>query len=386
MPTTMTLGDVKGAASLCIKCGNCAYGAWPENLPLCPIYTRDRCFTYSAGGLLYLALSLIKGEIEFSPAVAELAYTCTGCLACDSNCGIIRSQKPYVNPFDIIRLLRNESIKRGFVPAGRVKKINDEIKKKGHYGEPGTLPIPAGISKAKAANVVFAECLHTPAQNEIGDALARVLEKIGSPVAQFAEEGCCGSTLYDLGFWDKARAAVEANWEKMQGMKSKTFIFANPHCQEFITRRYPRFIPESAGIKTKHISEVLAAALKNGKLRSRKGKAVKISYHDPCYLGRGMGIYDAPRKALKALDGVELVEMERNRENSFCCGARGVGNYFPDMAEWTAKERLKEFEATGADLLITGCAYCQENFQKVLPEKEKSRIKDLTEFVNERTL
>ncbi|GAF82125.1 unnamed protein product, partial [marine sediment metagenome] len=148
---------------------------------------------------------------------------------------------------------------------------------------------------------------------------------------------------------------------------------------------YPDIIPESAGIKTRHISEVLAAALKSGKLKSKKGKAVKISYHDPCYLGRGMGIYDAPRQALKALGGVELVEMERNRENAFCCGARGVGNYFPDMDEWTARERLDEFEATGADLLITGCAYCKENFQKVLPEKEKNRIRDLTEFVNERT-
>ena len=110
-----------------------------------------------------------------------------------------------------------------------------------------------------------------------------------------------------------------------------------------------------------------------------------MSYHDPCYLGRGLGIYEPPRTVLSLLVGVTLVEMERNRENSFCCGARAVGSYFPDIIKWTAKERLKDFEATGADLLITACAYCKENFQKVLPEKDRNRVKDITELVDERT-
>ena len=96
-----------------------------------------------------------------------------------------------------------------------------------------------------------------------------------------------------------------------------------------------------------------------------------------------MGIYDAPREVLSSLDGVELVEMERNREDSFCCGARAVGNYFPGFPEENAGKRIKEFKETGADLLITCCPSCQEIFQKVLGE-EKGQVKDLAEFVNER--
>ena len=98
-----------------------------------------------------------------------------------------------------------------------------------------------------------------------------------------------------------------------------------------------------------------------------------------------MGIYDAPREVLASLKGVELVEMPRNRENSFCCGARTLGEYVPGLSEDTARERAREFEATGAELLITACAYCRDNFRKVMPAEDRARVKDLTELVDERT-
>jgi len=385
MQITTELEDVRGASSLCIKCSNCTYGAWPQNYPLCPIYYRDRCYTYSAGGLLYVVQELLNGRLEFTKAVADLAYTCTGCLACDTNCGIIRSQTPNVDPWDIIRLLRHECAERGLVPEGIAKKVYDEVQKTGDYGKPAPLQLPDGISSDSAATVIFAECSHTGAQGDIAAAVAGLLGKIGSPVAQFAEKGCCGSTLYDLGFWGKLGALINANWEKMKALKDRTFVFTSPHCQEFIVKRYPETVPESKGLATKHITELLADAFKAGKLKSTKSDKIKVSYHDPCYLGRGLGIYDAPREVLAALDGVELVEMERNRENSFCCGARAVGSYFENMPEWTARERMKDFEATGADVLVTACAYCRDSFRAVLPDKDKGRVIDITELVNERT-
>jgi Fe-S oxidoreductase len=385
MKINTTLEEIGGAASLCIKCGNCTSSAWPQNYPLCPIYAHDCCYAYSAGGLLYLVLALLNKKIEFNQSVAELAFSCPGCLACDSQCGIIRSQSPHVNPWDIVRLLRYECVRKGFIPAGRARKIYDEIEKKGHFGEPSDLKLSKKINRPKSKTVIFNECTHTRTQKEITAAAARLLEKIRGPVAQFAEQGCCGSTLYDLGFWDKLGACVESNWEAMKKSLNKTFVFINPHCQEFIVNRYPEILPGSGDIKAQHISQFLLNALKTGKLKNKKTDKIKVSYHDPCYLGRGLGIYDAPRKVLALLEGVTLVEMERNRENSFCCGARAVGSYFPDIIEWTARERLKEFEATGADLLVTACAYCKETFQKVLPEKDKSRVKDITELVDERT-
>ena len=168
-------------------------------------------------------------------------------------------------------------------------------------------------------------------------------------------------------------------------MKDRKFVFINPHCQEFVTRRYPEIAPDYSRINSRHFSQLLADAFKDGKLKSKSAGNVKVSYHDPCYLGRGLNIYDAPRDVLASLDGVELEEMPRNREDSFCCGARALGNYIPNLSEDTARERVREFEETGADLLITACAYCKDNFQKVMPDKDRDRVKDLAELVNERT-
>ena len=76
--------------------------------------------------------------------------------------------------------------------------------------------------------------------------------------------------------------------------------------------------------------------------------------------------------------------MTRNRASSFCCGARALGNYFPNQSKEMAKERIEEFEATGADLLITACPYCKENFRKVMPKTKRDNVRDIVEFVDER--
>jgi Fe-S oxidoreductase len=349
------------------------------------MYSQFPSFTYSGGGFLFLALALLEKKIDFNQSVANFAFSCAGCLACDTKCTVIRSHKSHVSILDVIRVLRKESVKRGFIPEGVAKKLSGEVKKTGDYGHASRLKLPDKISSDKADTVVFSECSHTETQKEISGAAVRLLEKIGSPVSQLAEKGCCGSTLYDFGFWEQLEPLAKANWEGMKALKEKRFVFISPHCQEFIVKRYPEILSDYRGINDQHISQHLANAFKDGKLKSKKTDKVRVSYHDPCYLGRGLKIYDAPREVLSALDGVELVEMKRNRENSFCCGARVLGNYVPNLSKDTARERIKEFKATGADLLITACAYCKDNFQKVMPGKDRSRVKDLTEFVNERT-
>jgi heterodisulfide reductase subunit D len=226
--------------------------------------------------------------------------------------------------------------------------------------------------------------MHSDAQTKSFNAAFQLLEKMKKPVAIFADPGCCGSTLYDFGFWDQLPALVEAKWKKVKGFGKKKLLFVDPHCQEFMTKKYSKIVDKLNGFKGQHFSELLLDAFNKGKLKSKKIKKVKVSYHDPCFLGRGLGIYDPPRQVLQHLDGVQLVEMKRNREQSFCCGARGLGNYFEDFAKGTAQERIKEFLETKADLLITACPYCKEIFQRVLG-KEKERVKDLIEYVNERT-
>jgi Fe-S oxidoreductase len=384
MKLNTALKDIRGAASLCIKCAGCTYAEWPETYPLCPIYLRDNCFTFTGGGLLYLAKALVDDQIEYSQSISELAFTCSGCGACDSRCGIIRSHTPHADPWDIIRLLRYESVKRGFIPQGIPAQMREDIEKRGDFGPKHDFSIPEKIRNDQADMVLFAECFHTETQRKISTSALSLLEKIGRPIASFSEKGCCGSTLYDFGFWDALEPLVKKNWEKMKGLEGRKMVFLNPHCQEFVVKRYPELLPGDTVVHGLHFSQLLDDALKEDRLKTVKADKIKVSYHDPCYLGRGLGIYDAPRNVLSALEGVELVEMERNRENAFCCGARALGDYFTDMSEKTAAERLREFQNTGADQLITACPYCKGIFQKVLG-KDRERIKDLIEFVDDRT-
>ncbi len=377
MKLSTELKDLRVTVSACIKCANCTTSGWPYDHLLCPIYAHDRCFAFSCGGFMYIIKSLVDGQLDFNPSVAELAFTCPSCGACTDLCN-------RADGLDIIRLLRHEFVKRGLIPEGKARQIYDEVKKNGDFGNKSTLKVPDRIANETANTIVFIECSDNDIQTQITESALKLLDRIGNPVSAFSEDGCSGAILYDFGLWEQLEPLLLANWEKMKVYKDKKFVFINPHSQEFIVKRYPQLVPGYSGIKTQHFSELLADAFKEGKLKPKNKGKVKVSYHDPCYLGRGLGIYNAPRQVLSSLDGVELVEMERNRENSFCCGARAIGNYFPDFSEDNAKKRIAEFEATGADLLITGCHYCQEIFQKVLGG-ENGRVINLIQFVEERT-
>ena len=388
MKLTTNLEDIHRTVAICVKESMCTYGDRPDHAEVCPIYVEGRSYTSSPGGLVYLVRAILEGKVEYSGSMAELAFACAGCGACEKFCELLHFPVPHVGPWEIIRLLRYQLVKRGFLPEGKLKSLSKKVEKNGDYldNQGGVnLKIPAGIKDDKSDRVLYAECFHTESQKGIYEAAVRLLEKVGQPISVFSDGGCCGSTLYDEGLWDPLGKLVEGKWEKMRDGGSREYLFINPHCQEFVVKRYPEILPGYQKIKSRHFSEFLAESFRAGKLRSKKGRAIKVSYHDPCYLGRGLGIYDAPREVLRSMDGVELIEMKGNRVDSFCCGARSTGNYFSNFSKRNAKKRLQTFSATGAEMLITSCPYCKEIFQKALPEKERKRVKDLAEFAEERT-
>ena len=386
MKYTTNLEEMRNAVRVCLRCNRCHYSEWPKNEEICPIYAYDQTFTYSAGGLMYLARALLGNLTGYTKELSELVYTCSACRGCDDLCVILRSVNPDMPLSDIIRLMKYEMVKRDLIP-DKVKGMYQVIKEKGDIpaNENGQdLSIPEKIKSDQADTLLYGECIHTATQIDLFQITLNVLEKIGKPMGLFMDGGCCGSTLFDYGFWGELPGLVDTKMEKMKAYQNKTFLFINPHCQEFISNRYEKIASKYEPIKSQHISEVMAVALRNGKLKTKENGKVRVTYHDPCMLGRGLGIFDTPREVLSFFEDVEFVEMKRNRENAFCCGSKAVGKYFSNCPEGTAKERIHEFEDTGADFLITACPYCKEIFQRVLG-KEKDRVKDLIEFVDERT-
>jgi len=384
MELATKLEDVRKAVASCLRCNMCTYGEWPDNYTICPMYQYDKCFTYSAGGFMYLAKSLIDKKLPFDSKVSDLIFTCSGCLACDDICEVVPSSEPYVYPFDIIRLMRHEAVKEELFSDTRLERIRRQIKR---YNEAvslkgrNILEIPMKIIDENSDTVLFLEWSLVESRKETHEAVLTLLEKIGEPIWAMSDGGLDLPDLYDLGFWDKLEGYLTKEFV-IDDLKRKVLVFVNPHVQEFFARRLTEFKFGYENIETRHISEVILDAIQKRKLKTRSGlPKIKVSYHDPCYLGRGLKIYDAPRELLSALDGVELIEMERNKRNAFCCGARAGNSYFSDFSEKTTLERLHEFERTGADLLITACPYCKEAFRKVLNSEEQEKVRDLLEFV-----
>jgi heterodisulfide reductase subunit D len=387
MELNTSLKDLYKSIALCDKCGVCTF-VTKEEVPydLCPMYVYDKSFTFCPSGLMYTARALIQGNLHYDSSVADFVFSCAGCEACNVRCVPISYPAPHVGPWDVTRLMRGELIDKGIVPQGPMEAISRAVKKDGDLLSNARPKIPVTVTSEKADTVLFAECFHSPGQVAIYESAGRVLEKMGRKVSLFFDGGCCGSSLYDFGFWKELPKLVQSKWEKMEKSKDKSFLFINPHCQEFVAKQYPAIVPESKGVKMQHFSELLAEALKKGMLKGKKASKVKVAYHDPCSLGRGLGIYDAPRAVLAGLSGVELKEMNGNKDASFCCGSRALGKYHPEFSKETAKKGIARFKETGADILITACPYCKQAFQGALSDKDKNKVMDLIEFVEVRTL
>jgi len=133
-----------------------------------------------------------------------------------------------------------------------------------------------------------------------------------------------------------------------------------------------------------HTVELLEELIRDGRLKLAEPLEMKLTYHDPCHLGRHTGVYDAPRNVLEMVPGIEFVEMERNRENSYCCGAGGgQKTAFPDVVKKISEMRVEMAEKTGASIIAHACPLCYQGLEAAVKSKG-STIKnmDITEIVN----
>jgi Fe-S oxidoreductase len=227
-------------------------------------------------------------------------------------------------------------------------------------------------------------------------------------------ESCCGCRAFTFGVDDQFDLRSKHNLNRWQQAGADTVITACSDCYYGFKRLYP----EHAGsqMKVLHIVELLDQFVREGKLKLTKKVPMKVTYHDPCHLGRqgekhvpwngkekkifgqavcydpprpryngAFGVYDAPRNVLNAIPGVELVEMERNKEAAWCCGAGGgAREAYPDYSSATAQERIEEAEATGADALVTACPWCERNFMDAVQKNpKKMQVLDILQLVEQ---
>jgi Fe-S oxidoreductase len=422
----MAMESVEKNALRCLRCSNCKWvpGAHVKSwrfAQICPSIFRYNFHAYSGGGKVIIAASILSGRTELTDEVVDVIFRCQLCSGCDIACR--PSMGGFVEPLDVIRELRIKAIGEGFlipehmmVIEGLKNEDNMMQKTKAERGDWAEGLEVKNLAQEKAEVVLHAGCRASfdPDLRDLVRGTVHILREAGVDFGIMGkDEACCGGRAYSMGYMGEFTKFAEHSIEtwKKTGAKKVVFICADGFGA--LKNLYPKVI-ENIDIEVLHISQYLDELIKEGKIKFSKEVPMKVTYHDPCNLGRigesyakwegvekklpgpiiefdppkperyGVnGVYDPPRNILKAIPGVELIEMERIREHSWCCGAGGgIIDAYPDFALSTARERIEEANSTGAEAIVSSCPWCIRNFRDAVEEYGYNlAVYDVTELV-----
>jgi len=199
-----------------------------------------------------------------------------------------------------------------------------------------------------------------------------------------SKENCCGESIRKTGDEEVFKRLARENIKTFIDNGVKKILVSSPHCYHTFKNEYPEF---KVDFEVVHISQYLFELIHEGRIELSKAYGKKVTYHDPCYLGRHNGIYDEPREVLKKIPGLELREMPDSRVDSLCCGGGGGRIWMETLkGERFSDLRLEQAIGVGADVLVTSCPYCIANFEDsriTLDVAEKIEVKDITEIIGE---
>ncbi|MFC1993294.1 (Fe-S)-binding protein [Chloroflexota bacterium] len=379
----------------CTRCGRCqdACPAYASGKPLSPKKVIQDIKTQ----LLEEAPYLLKGA-EANPGrdlISENVgedeiWDCTTCRTCQEVCPV------YVEHVDkIIDMRRNLVLERTSIPETAEGALRS-IEARGHPWRGTT-----------ATRTDWAEGLDIQSMSENGDVeilywvgCTSALEDRSIKVAQAvgkllklagvnfgilgAEESCCGDPARRLGNEYLFQMQAQGNIELLKNYEVKKIVTGCPHCYNTIKNEYPQFGGEFEVI---HHTEFIARLLQEGRLRIANGAGGVLTYHDACYLGRYNDIFEAPRQILSDILGITLVEMERNLERGFCCGAGGGHMWLEEHAGRRINElRTEQVIDTKAQIVATACPYCLQMFEdgiKAKAAEESLKSMDIAELIAE---
>ena len=205
----------------------------------------------------------------------------------------------------------------------------------------------------------YSGCLTKVVAKEIGENYEEILRKVGVDFIKLSKtEVCCGSPALNGGYLELAKNLAKRNLKIFKQHSVKKIITSCPACFKTFSKEYPEILGEEWKIEVVFILQLLDELVRKGKIELKKIGKEKVTYHDPCHLGRYSKMYHEPRRLIERM-GFKLVEMEFCKENSFCCGGGGgLRANFPELANAIAKDRLRQALKTDAKILITSCPLC----------------------------
>jgi len=226
---------------------------------------------------------------------------------------------------------------------------------------------------------------YDPRLKKVAQATVKILKTAGVDFGILGtKENCCGESIRKTGNEQLFKRLAKENIKTFIDNGVKKIIVSSPHCYHTFKNEYPEF---NVNFQVIHISQFLFELLKDGRLKIKNGIEKKLTYHDPCYLGRHNGIFEEPRAVLKHIPGIELVEMEESKLDSLCCGMGGGRVWMEtEKHERFSNIRLEQATHIGAQILATACPYCitaLEDSRLVMNYGDTIEVKDITEILQE---
>jgi len=327
------------------------------------VYQTAKVKTLSMKGRNRTMLGIIEGKFDITPAVVQAAFECTLCGNCDRWCALKNTEHT--------RAFREYLLERGIDPMKEHSSLVLSIK---NYGNPWFQPKSARNRWTKGLNIpkaspggqdalFFAGCtsaVNRPLNKGLA-ASAKLLQHAGIKVSTLGQdEPCCGSTLLRVGQRKAYEQLATENIRKFKALGITKILTACPGCYTTLKKTIEE---AGSGIEVKHVSQEIADLVTKGGLKLRRSTE-RMTYHDPCHLGRLGGIFEEPRDIVRSV--ATLVEMPNNRYEARCCGAgAGLQSAFPKLSRDLAAKRIAEAKATGATTLVTTCPFCETHLKTV---------------------
>jgi Fe-S oxidoreductase/FAD/FMN-containing dehydrogenase len=363
--------DVAWYAYACSQCGYC--------VDECDQYYGRGWESQTARGKWYYLRQVLAGKARWNQKMVDSVMACTTCELCNVRC----SEDLPIEPSWL--KLRGELIHdEGWLTFPPFEIMRASLQKElniwaAYRSErPRWMPEERlGALPERAEVAYFPGCTASLVEKDIAQSTACLLSKAGVEFTYLGDdEGCCGIPMLVSGLWDSWEEILRHNVDAMKARGVKTVVTSCPACWLVWHTLYPQWA-QKLGIEydfeAKHWSEVVAGQIAAGKMVFDRPQNLKVTWHDSCHMGRAGKIYDAPRQVIQAIPGVELVEMEHNREQAHCCGSVLSLVADPSAAERIGDLRLQEATATGAQALIASCPCCEVQL-RVTAEKTANTL------------